>query len=165
MVSHDQEVIEKAIGAIGPLDQEAMAAARARQDQLTKPRGSLGRLEGLTIQLAGIRREAIPHMSHKAIITMAGDHGVVAEGVSAYPSEVTAQMVYNFLEGGAAISVLAKHIGARVVVVDMGVSTTLKPSPGLVSKRVAPGTANMARGPAMSREQAAQAVRGRDRGG
>ena len=136
-----------------------MAAARARQDQLTKPRGSLGRLEQLSIQLAGIRREAIPHISQKAIVTMAGDHGVVAEGVSAYPSEVTAQMVYNFLQGGAGISVLAKHIGARVVVVDMGVSATLNASPGLVSKRVAPGTANMATGPAMSREQAAQAVR------
>ena len=159
MERHNQEVIEEAIGAIGPLDGEAMAAARARQDQLTKPRGSLGQLEGLTIQLAGIRREAIPHISQKVIVTMAGDHGVVAEGVSAYPPEVTAQMVYNFLQGGAGISVLAKHIGARVVVVDMGVSATLKPSPGLVSKRVAPGTANMARGPAMSREQALQAVR------
>jgi nicotinate-nucleotide--dimethylbenzimidazole phosphoribosyltransferase len=159
MERRDQEVIERAIGAIGPLDGEAMAAARARQDQLTKPRGSLGRLEQLSVQLAGIRGEAIPHISQKAIITMAGDHGVVAEGVSAYPAEVTAQMVYNFLQGGAGISVLAKHIGARVIVVDMGVATALKPSPGLVSKRVAPGTANMARGPAMSREQAARAVR------
>jgi nicotinate-nucleotide--dimethylbenzimidazole phosphoribosyltransferase len=159
MVSHDQEVIKKAIGAIGPLDQEAMAAAMARQDQLTKPRGSLGRLEQLSIQLAGIRGDASPCISQKAIVTMAGDHGVVAEGVSAYPSEVTAQMVYNFLQGGAGISVLARHIGARVVVVDMGVSATLKASPGLVSKRVAAGTANMARGPAMSREQAIQAVR------
>ena len=134
MKRHDQEVIEKAIGAIGRLDGEAMAAARARQDQLTKPRGSLGRLEQLSIQLAGIRREAIPHISQKAIVTMAGDHGVVAEGVSAYPSEVTAQMVHNFLQGGAGISVLAKHIGARVVVVDVGVSATLKASPGLVTK-------------------------------
>jgi nicotinate-nucleotide--dimethylbenzimidazole phosphoribosyltransferase len=155
---HYQEVINRTIGAIGPLDSGAMAAARARQDQLTKPRGSLGRLEQLSIQLAGIRGDASPCISQKAIVTMAGDHGVVAEGVSAYPAEVTAQMVCNFLKGGAGISVLAKHIGARVIVVDMGVSTTMKPSPGLVSKRVAPGTANMARGPAMSREQAAEAV-------
>jgi nicotinate-nucleotide--dimethylbenzimidazole phosphoribosyltransferase len=155
----DQKVINRTIAAVGPLDGEAMAVARARQDQLTKPRGSLGRLEQLSVQLAGIRREAIPHISQKAIVIMAGDHGVVAEGVSAYPSEVTAQMVYNFLEGGAGISVLAKHVGARVVVVDMGVSTTLKTSSGLVTKKIAAGTANMAKGPAMSREQAIQAVR------
>jgi nicotinate-nucleotide--dimethylbenzimidazole phosphoribosyltransferase len=159
MLSHDQGAIEKAISAIGPLDSKAMAAARARQDQLTKPRGSLGRLEDLSVQLAGIRREAIPRVSHKVIVTMAGDHGVVQEGVSAYPAEVTAQMVYNFLAGGAGVSVLARHIGARVVVVDMGVSAMLNPSPGLVLRKVAPGTANMAKGPAMSRDQAAQAVR------
>jgi len=154
-----EEAIENTIAAIGPLDGEAMAKARARQDQLTKPRGSLGRLEELSVQMAGIRREAMPHFQHKVIVTMAGDHGVVAEGVSAYPQEVTAQMVYNFLQGGAGISVLAKHIGARVVVVDMGVAATLEPCPELVSKRVAPGTGNMAKGPAMSRQQALQAIR------
>jgi nicotinate-nucleotide--dimethylbenzimidazole phosphoribosyltransferase len=159
MNSHSEKLITSTIDAIRPLDAEAMARARSRQDQLTKPRGSLGRLEELSVHMAGIRREAVPHLLHKVIVTMAGDHGVVAEGVSAYPQEVTVQMVYNFLRGGAGISVLAKHIGARVVVVDMGVAAILKPSPGLVSKRVAPGTANMAKGPAMSREQALQAIR------
>lgn len=159
MQVHSDDLIASTIDAIHPLDAEAMAKARARQDRLTKPRGSLGRLEELSIQLAGVRGETTPRLVHKVIVTMAGDHGVVAEGVSAYPQEVTAQMVYNFLRGGAGISVLAKHIGARVVVVDIGVAATLKPSPGLVSKRVAPGTANMAKGPAMSREKALLAIR------
>ena len=158
MEKRSQEVIGNTIGAIRALDAEAMAKARARQDQLTKPRGSLGRLEELSVRMAGIRREAMPHFQHKVIVTMAGDHGVVAEGVSAYPQEVTAQMVHNFLQGGAGISVLANHIGARVVVVDMGVAATLESCPGLVSKRVALGTGNMAKGPAMSRQQALQAI-------
>jgi nicotinate-nucleotide--dimethylbenzimidazole phosphoribosyltransferase len=135
-----------------------MAAARARQDILTKPRGSLGRLESLSIQLAGITGNPQPHIQHKVIVTMAGDHGVVAEGVSAYPQEVTPQMVANFLNGGAAINVLARHIGARVVVVDMGIAADLGSHVGLVDKKVAPGANNIARGPAMSREQAVQAL-------
>jgi nicotinate-nucleotide--dimethylbenzimidazole phosphoribosyltransferase len=102
------------------------------------PRGSLGRLEELSIRLAGIRGRERPRLSRKAIITMAGDHGVVVEGVSAYPQEVTPQMVYNFLRGGAGINVLARHIGARVVVVDMGVAAPLEPHPQLVLKKVAP---------------------------
>lgn len=159
MKRHSEEAIQSTISAIEPLDGKSMAEARSRQDQLTKPRGSLGRLEELSVHIAGIRRGAMPHLLHKVIVTMAGDHGVVAEGVSAYPQEVTAQMVYNFLQGGAGISVLARYIGARVVVVDMGVAATLEPCPGLVSKRVAPGTGNMAKGPAMSREQALQAIR------
>ncbi len=146
------------ISSIAALDRRTMARARARQDQLAKPRGSLGRLEELSIQIAGIRREVMPLLTRKVVVTMAGDHGVVAEGVSAYPREVTAQMVRNFLRGGAAVNVLASRIGARVVVVDMGVAATLPPSPGLVSRKVAPGTANMAKGPAMSRKQALRAV-------
>jgi len=125
---------------------------------LTKPRGSLGRLESLSIQLAGILGQPLPEIRHKVIVTMAGDHGVVAEGVSAYPQEVTPQMVINFLNGGAAINVLARHVGARVVVVDVGVAADLEPHPDLVDKKVASGTGNIARGPAMSREQALQAV-------
>src|SRR5919197_519141 len=89
--------------SIRPLDTDAMQQARARQDRLTKPQGSLGRLEALSVQMAGITGKALPPINHKAIITMAGDHGVTVEGVSAYPSEVTPQMVYNFLRGGAAI--------------------------------------------------------------
>ncbi len=90
-----------------------MQAARIRQDQLTKPQGSLGRLENLSIQLAGITAQPLPTLHQKVITVMAGDHGVVAEGVSAFPQEVTPQMVENFLHGGAAINVLARHVGAR----------------------------------------------------
>ncbi|MGQ9502882.1 MAG: nicotinate-nucleotide--dimethylbenzimidazole phosphoribosyltransferase [Anaerolineae bacterium] len=150
--------LEQTIAQIGPLDEAAMAAARTRQNDLTKPRGSLGRLEALSIHMAGITGQVRPRIEHKVIITMAGDHGVVAEGVNAYPQEVTAQMVYNFLRGGAGINVLARHIGARVVVVDMGVATHLEPHPELVVKKVAPGTNNIARGAAMTRQQAIQSI-------
>jgi nicotinate-nucleotide--dimethylbenzimidazole phosphoribosyltransferase len=146
------------ISRIGPLDGGAMAAARARQARLTKPPGSLGRLEGLSIQLAGILGQPLPTLHHKVIVTMAGDHGVVAEGVSAFPQAVTPQMVLNFLNGGAAINVLAAHVGARVVVVDMGVAATVPAHPALVDKKVARGTANIACGAAMSREQALRAL-------
>ncbi len=152
------EKLETLIRRIGPLDVEAMRKAASRQDMLTKPQGSLGRLERLSIQVAGITGTPRPHLQHKVITTMAGDHGVVQEGVSAFPQEVTPQMVYNFLAGRAAINVLARHVGARVVVVDMGVAADLAPHPGLVDKKVAKGTQNIARGPAMSREQALQAV-------
>jgi nicotinate-nucleotide--dimethylbenzimidazole phosphoribosyltransferase len=150
--------VEDLIAQIGPLDEAAMAAARARQDMLTKPRGSLGRLEALSVQLAGITGNPRPSLQHKVIITMAGDHGVVAEGVSAYPQAVTPQMVYNFVRGGAAINVMARHVGARVIVVDMGVAAVLEAHPNLVDKKVALGTGNIARGPAMSREQAGRAL-------
>ena len=150
--------LERAIRAVGALDEGAMGGARRRQDQLTKPQGSLGRLEELSIRLAGIMGQKRPRLSRKAIITMAGDHGVVAAGVSAYPQDVTPQMVHNFLRGGAGINVLARHIGARVVVVDMGVAASLEPHPQLVLKKVAPGTRDMSRGPAMSRKQALQSV-------
>lgn len=143
---------------IPPLDHAAMEAARERQNTLTKPPGSLGRLEDLSIQLAGIYGDPMPTIEHKVIITMAGDHGVVAEGVSAFPQEVTPQMVLNFLNQGAAINVLARHADARVVIVDMGVASDFDAHPGLVDKKVAPGTENLAHGPAMSREQALQAL-------
>jgi nicotinate-nucleotide--dimethylbenzimidazole phosphoribosyltransferase len=150
--------LEQALREIKPLDKRAMAAARARQDTLTKPLGSLGRLEELSIKLAGIRGEPIPRIKHKAIVTMAADHGVVAEGVSAYPQAVTPQMVLNFLRGGAGINVLAKHVGARIIVVDMGVASDIKTHPALLSRKVAYGTSDMARGPAMSREQAIRSI-------
>jgi nicotinate-nucleotide--dimethylbenzimidazole phosphoribosyltransferase len=143
---------------IPPLDHAAIEAARERQNTLTKPPGSLGRLEDLSIQLAGIYGDPMPTIEHKVIVTMAGDHGVVAEGVSAFPQEVTPQMVLNFLNEGAAINVLARHADARVVIVDMGVASDFDAHPGLVDKKVAPGTENLARGPAMSRQQALQAL-------
>ncbi|MCB0185025.1 MAG: nicotinate-nucleotide--dimethylbenzimidazole phosphoribosyltransferase, partial [Caldilineaceae bacterium] len=112
--------LQSYIDQITPLDQAAMDAAAARQGRLTKPTGALGRLEALSIQLAGITRQARPRLTDKVVVVMAGDHGVTAEGISAYPQSVTSQMVLNFLTGGAAINVLARRIDARVVVVDMG---------------------------------------------
>jgi len=144
---------------IHPLDEAAMQAARERQNMLTKPAGSLGRLEELSVQLAGITGKNIPTIKDKVIITMAGDHGVVAEGVSAYPQEVTPQMVLNFLAGGAAINVFALHIGARVVVVDMGVANEIEDVTGkLIRRRVGAGTMNLAQGPAMTRAQAEESI-------
>ena len=150
--------LDRVLKAIEPLDTSAMATARRRQDSLTKPHGSLGRLEELSIQIAGIRGEAIPKLEDKAIITMAADHGVVAEGVSLYPQEVTRQMVLNFLQDGAAINVLANHVGARVIVVDMGVIGGFQAMPGLLCKMIDFGTKNMAKGPAMTRQQAMDAL-------
>ncbi len=145
-------------GMIGSLDEAAMAAARARQDRLTKPQGSLGRLEELSIRLAGIQGRYLPQIKHKAIITMAGDHGVVNQGVTLYPQEVTAQMVQNFLHGGAGINVIARQVGARVIVVDMGVACGLEADAHIISRQVAPGTQDMSLGPAMTLEQAAASV-------
>ncbi len=141
------------IPPIPPFDQAAATAARSRQNRLTKPAGSLGRLEELAAQLAGICGRPQPWLADKVVILMAGDHGVVAEGVSAYPAAVTPQMVRNFARGGAAINVLARQAGARVVVVDVGVAADLADCDGVYQAKVAWGTANMARGPAMSREQ------------
>jgi len=143
---------------IPELDQAAMETARQRQNRLTKPPGSLGRLEELSIQVAGITGQPQPTVERKVIVVMAGDHGVTAEGVSAYPAKVTQQMVLNFLRGGAAINVIARQVGAKVVVVDMGVASDLNPQPELVDRKVAAGTANMALGPAMSVEQAETAL-------
>ncbi|MCL5257599.1 MAG: nicotinate-nucleotide--dimethylbenzimidazole phosphoribosyltransferase [Chloroflexi bacterium] len=143
---------------IQPLDERAMAAARARQDTLTKPMGSLGRLEELSVLVAGITGRQQPVINHRVIVTMAADHGVTAEGVSAYPREVTPQMVYNFVNGGAGINVLARRANARVVVVDMGVDADFPPGLGIVDRKIARGTNNMAAGPAMTREQAVAAV-------
>lgn len=135
-----------------------MQAAQERLDNLTKPLGSLGRLEGLARQIVGISGKESPELKNKVIFTLAADHGVTEEKVSAYPKEVTAQMVYNFLRGGAGINVLAKHAGARVVVVDMGVAEDLRPSPGLVIKKIAYGTKNMANSAAMARDEAVKAI-------
>jgi len=150
--------IHCAIAGIQPLDEKAMAEARMRQDNLTKPRGSLGQLEFVSIQAAGIKRNSRPQIIDKVIFTLAGDHGVTQEGVSAYPSEVTSQMVYNFLRGGAGINVLARLVGARIAVADLGVVSKMERDQNLVDKKVAFGTQNMAEGPAMSREQAIRSI-------
>ena len=144
--------------SIPPIDAIAQNAARARQDQLTKPTGSLGQLEDLSVQLAAITGQLKPSLARKAVVVMAGDHGVAHEGVSAYPAEVTPQMVLNFLHGGAAINVLARQANARVIVVDVGVNADFDPMPGLERRKVARGTQNMVRGPAMTRAQAEEAI-------
>ena len=146
--------VKQIIERIKPLDGKAMEQARQRQDQLTKPRGSLGRLEELSVQIAGITGQATPTLKHKAILTMAADHGVTAQGISLYPAEVTRQMVLNFLEGGAAINVLSRMIGARVIIVDMGVRGGLPPGDGITCKMIDFGTKDMSTGPAMTRRQA-----------
>ncbi len=139
-------------------DQAAMAATRARLDRLTKPQGSLGRLEELAVTIAGITGQSMPRLPRKTVVVMVGDHGVATEGVSAYPQEVTAQMVGNFLAGGAAINVLARAAGARVVVVDVGTATDVPAHPDLVARRVASGTRNMTAGPAMTEVEALAAI-------
>src|SRR5512135_1899592 len=144
--------------SIPPLFTDVQHQARARQARLTKPAGSLGQLEDLSIQLAALTGQLQPPLARKAIIVMAGDHGIAHEGVSAYPAEVTPQMVLNFLHGGAAINVLARQAGARVIVVDVGVNADFDPLPGLKRRKVARGTQNMARGPAMTRTQAEEAI-------
>jgi nicotinate-nucleotide--dimethylbenzimidazole phosphoribosyltransferase len=151
-------ILDQALAAIEPLDQAAMAAARAHQDDLTKPPGSLGRLEEVAVQLAGIRRRDAEPLGPSAVLVCAADHGVAAEGVSAYPAEVTPQMVLNFLGGGAAINVLARQVGARVVVLDAGVAAELPAHPSLIAAKVRMGTASIVAGPAMSRDQARAAV-------
>lgn len=143
---------------IPPIDETAAALARRRQSQLTKPAGALGQLENLSIRLAGITADPRPRFNHKQVILMAADHGVALEGVSAYPPEVTAQMVMNILHGGAAVNVLARQAGAQVTLVDIGVAVDIPSEPDLVVRKLAYGTASFLHGPAMSRRLAEQAV-------
>ena len=152
-------VLSEVLERIGPADAGAMRDAEARQMNLTKPPGSLGRLEDLSVQLAGIFGVERPVIRGKAVIVAAGDHGVVAQGVTGYPQSVTGQMVRNFLDGGAAISVMARLGGVRQIVVDAGTASARLPDrPGLRNLRIGPGTADMSRGPAMSRAQAVRCL-------
>jgi nicotinate-nucleotide--dimethylbenzimidazole phosphoribosyltransferase len=152
-------LLHTTLRGIYPLDTETMEMARRRQSQLTKPLGSLGRLEDLSIQLAGITGQLNPPLQKKHVVVMAGDHGVTAAGVSAYPSEVTPQMVLNFLDGGAAINVLARHIGADMSVVDMGVAYDIQTDhANFLNRKIAYGTRNIAEGPAMTPAEAIQAI-------
>jgi nicotinate-nucleotide--dimethylbenzimidazole phosphoribosyltransferase len=143
--------------AIGGPDTAAASEAQRHLDALTKPPGSLGRLEEIARRLAALTGRP-PRVTSPVIFTLAADHGVVAEGVSAYPQSVTAQMVENFLRGGAAVNVLAREVGARVVVADFGVAAPLGARDGLLVRRIGAGTANMAHGPAMTRALAVAAV-------
>lgn len=148
------------LDACHAVDQTARQQALVRQQQLTKPSGSLGRLESLAVQLAGLQGQLKPSVEQVSIAIFAGDHGVVAEGISAYPQAVTGQMLQNFVAGGAAISVLARQLNAQLEVVDLG---TIDPDlnlPGVHHLRVGPGTANFAKAPAMTYEQGLQALQG-----
>jgi nicotinate-nucleotide--dimethylbenzimidazole phosphoribosyltransferase len=160
---------ELALAAIGPLDTAAMEAARSRLDRLTKPPGSLGRLESLAIQLAGITGEPAARFDRRTLVVFAADHGVTARGVSAYPSSVTGQMVANFVAGVAAINALGRLARADVVVVDIGVAHPIPTAPArsgdrtrpggrLVSRVVRPGTDDLSVGPAMGRHDALGAI-------
>jgi nicotinate-nucleotide--dimethylbenzimidazole phosphoribosyltransferase len=150
--------LDRLVTTVVPPDEGVAAAARRRLDSLTKPRGSLGRLEELIVRVVVITGNPLPQIETPVIFTLAGDHGVAAEGVSAYPQAVTAQMVENFVRGGAGVNVLARHVGARVVVADLGVAAPLADGNGVVRYRVAPGTRSITQGPAMTRDEALRAI-------
>jgi nicotinate-nucleotide--dimethylbenzimidazole phosphoribosyltransferase len=142
-----------------PIQSDLLRKACLRLDSLTKPQGSLGRLEEFAQKLVLMTGQEIPYpFKKKVIFTFAGDHGVVDEGVSLFPKEVTIQMVYNFLRGGAAINVLARHAGADEVVVDIGVDYDFGEEKDLLSRKVVKGTKNMRKGPAMTREEAQRCI-------
>jgi nicotinate-nucleotide--dimethylbenzimidazole phosphoribosyltransferase len=151
--------IKEIIKTIKPLDTDLMNRAQKTLDNLTKPQGSLGRLEELAKQVVGITQNQTPGFKQKVVFTMASDHGVVEEGISAYPQEVTAQMVYNFIRGGAGVNVLARHVNAKVIVVDMGVREKLKiKNKKLKVKKINFGTKNMTKGPAMTKDEAIRSI-------
>lgn len=151
--------LDHAIAQVVPVSDEAAAAARARQDRLTKPPGALGRLEDLSVQLAAIAGACPPPVPEPAAVAVfAGDHGVLAQGVTPWPREVTAQMVAGFAAGTAAVNVLARQLGATVTVVDVGVATPVVETPNVVHRRVRSGTADLALGPAMTAGEADAAL-------
>ncbi len=154
MGRREQGIIERTVGQIRPLEADLMAKAQVRIDDLTKPVGSLGRLEEFARRIVAITEKSMPNLGKKVIFTFAGDHGVAEEGVSAYPKEVTPQMVMNFLNGGAAINVLARHGGAENVIIDIGVDYDFGHHPGLLDRKVVRGTKNMLKEPAMTRDEA-----------
>jgi nicotinate-nucleotide--dimethylbenzimidazole phosphoribosyltransferase len=158
LMSLPVNVLPKLLDRIVAPDGAAGLQAQWALDQLTKPQGSLGRLEELARQLSEMSGQFPPQARRCVIFTLAADHGVVAEGVSAYPQIVTVQMVENLLKGGAAVNVLARHVGAPVVVADLGVAAARPAHAGLVSRRIGAGTRNMAQGPAMTRDEALAAI-------
>lgn len=150
--------LQQKLAEVRTLDEESRRQAESYQDTLTKPPKSLGRLEELAVKLAGIYRTPRPSIPAKAAILMAADHGVVAEGVSAFPQEVTLQMVSNFAAGGAAMNVFCRLTGTELYVVDVGVAQDLPELPGVIKRKVAYGTKNFARGPAMLETEALDAM-------
>lgn len=156
-MSFQKNDLEELLTAIRPVDRQVMAQAQERLDNLTKPLGALGLLEEMAKRLCGIQGSLRPAVTRKTILTFAADHGVVVEGVSAVPAEVTQQMVANFLAGGAGVNVLANHVGAEVRVIDVGVAVPMSAA-GLIAAKVRPGTANIRIGPAMSEAEALAAL-------
>ncbi|MBI5233836.1 MAG: nicotinate-nucleotide--dimethylbenzimidazole phosphoribosyltransferase, partial [Deltaproteobacteria bacterium] len=150
--------LEHVLKDICPVDSAVFEAVSRRLDNLTKPKKSLGRLEEFAMRIAGIQLREEPEIKEKIIFTFAGDHGVSDEAVSAFPKEVTCQMVLNFLRGGAGINVLARHVGARVIVIDIGVDGGFDDLNGLVKRKVIRGTRNMKKGPAMTRQEALKCI-------
>lgn len=151
-------LLEATLARIAPPDADLLHQTQTRLDNKTKPPGSLGRLEEFARKVVAISGKPAPDLAKKVIFTFAGDHGVVEEGVSAFPKEVTPQMVLNILRGGAGVNVLARHAGAEVRVVDVGVDFDFEDCPGLLHKKVARGTRNLAKGPAMTREETLAAL-------
>ena len=151
--------LQTILAGIRHLDEGFLERAQRKLDNLTKPQGSLGRLEEIARRYSAVKEDLSPSMKRKVIFTFAGDHGVVEEGVSAYPGQVTVQMVLNMLAGGAAVNVLATHAGAEVVVVDIGVNHDFDSLPGLVIRKVGYGTRNCTKGPAMTRDEALRSIR------
>jgi nicotinate-nucleotide--dimethylbenzimidazole phosphoribosyltransferase len=156
-------ILEKIVKDIKPLDAEWIGKARERTSQLVMPPRALGRLHEISERLCGIRKTLKPVINHKAVLVMAGDHGVAAAGVSAFPQEVTGEMVKTFLRGGAGINAICRHVDADVWVVDMGIIPDLKPEPKdgqdrFLNRKVAQGTANLAKGPAMTRQAAEESI-------
>jgi nicotinate-nucleotide--dimethylbenzimidazole phosphoribosyltransferase len=151
-------ILERTLAAIGPLNESARQMALERHAALTKPPGSLGRLEELGVRLSAMTGLVPPEVGRPAVLVFVADHGIAGEGVSAYPQEVTAQMAANFLRGGAAINVLARQAGARVLVVDMGIARPGPAQGGILRRSLGPGTRNFALEPAMSRSQALAAA-------
>lgn len=143
---------------IAPLDRSLAAALQHKIDTKTKPLGALGRLEELALQLGLVQGTLTPHLAYPHLLVCAGDHGAATAGISAYPQDVTWQMVENFIKGGAAINVLAEHAGMELVVADAGVAHDFGERPGLIDAKVAPGTANYLEGPAMTAELCTKAI-------
>jgi len=152
-------IIESTCERIRPVNLELMQQAQKKLDNKTKPPGSLGRLEEFARRVAAIRGTLDPDTGKKVIFTFAGDHGITEEGVTLYPRVVTTQMVFNFLTGGAGVNVLARHAGAEVRVVDVGVDNDFGPLPGVIHRKVARGTKNFARGPAMTMDETLAAMK------
>ena len=153
------DILNETLNAIRPVDKQLLEKAQAKLDGKTKPLGSLGRLEEFARRFAAISGTLEPDTTKKVIFTFAGDHGVTEEGVSAFPREVTPQMVFNFLNGGAGVNVLALHCGIEVRVVDVGVDYDFGRLAGLIGKKVSRGTRNFTKGPAMERGEALAAIR------